>query len=126
MGVDLEVISLKGHSMNQVGFLVDGVFFCADVVFPASAIEKYRIPYLFGLTDHLNALERGRAVRCEIVVPGHGPREESFEGPHQRNRVVIDLVLNTIVDALDEPMSGDQVAASVFRRLSGVEREESR
>jgi glyoxylase-like metal-dependent hydrolase (beta-lactamase superfamily II) len=103
--------------MNQVGILVDGVFFCADVVFPAAAIEKYRIPYLYGLTDHLKALEHGREVACLAVIPGHGPREESFEPPYRRNREVIDRVLETILESLGEPITGDTVAAIAFRTL---------
>jgi glyoxylase-like metal-dependent hydrolase (beta-lactamase superfamily II) len=117
MGVEIEVISLSGHSMNQIGILVEGVFFCADVVFPAAAIDKYRIPYLYGLTDHLTALEHGRGLACSVVIPGHGPSEASFEAPYQRNRYVIDRVLETVLASLDEPISGDAVAATVFREL---------
>jgi glyoxylase-like metal-dependent hydrolase (beta-lactamase superfamily II) len=117
MGVEIEVVSLSGHSMNQVGILVDGVFFCADVVFPAAAIEKYRIPYLFGLTDHLKALAHGRDIFCSVVIPGHGPREVNFEAPYQRNRDVIDRVLEAVVGSLNEPISGDAVAANVFQLL---------
>ena len=117
MGADIEIVSLPGHSMNQVGILVDGVFFCADVVFPQAAIDKYRIPYLYGLTDHLASLEHARTVACSVVIPGHGPVESGFEEPYQRNRKVIDRVLETVIDVLDAPKSGDDVAASVFRRL---------
>lgn len=40
LGVSVQVIPLPGHSLNQQGFLVDGVFFCADAVFPEAAIEN--------------------------------------------------------------------------------------
>jgi len=33
-GVALDAVSLAGHSLNQMGLIIDGVFFCADVVFP--------------------------------------------------------------------------------------------
>lgn len=117
MGAEVEVVPLPGHSMNQVGFLVDGVFFCADVVFPAAAIEKYRIPYLYGLTDHLASLEYGRSIACNVVIPGHGPAEQSYEGPYERNREVIDRVLLAMLDVLDGSLSGDAVAAAVYRKL---------
>jgi len=31
--LELEVISLPGHSFNQIGILYEGVFFCADSIF---------------------------------------------------------------------------------------------
>jgi glyoxylase-like metal-dependent hydrolase (beta-lactamase superfamily II) len=118
MGADIEVVPLPGHSMNQIGVLVDEVFFCADVVFPQAAIEKYRIPYLYGLTDHLASLERAKSIDCRVIIPGHGPAESSFQKPYERNRDVIDLVQMTIIDVLVEgAMTGDAVAAAVFRRL---------
>jgi glyoxylase-like metal-dependent hydrolase (beta-lactamase superfamily II) len=117
MGVEVEVVSLAGHSMNQVGFLIDSVFFCADVVFPEAAIEKYRIPYLYGLTDHLSSLDRARATEADVFVPGHGPLEPDFEIPFQRNRIVIDRVLDVIADALRVPLTVDEVATQVFTAL---------
>jgi glyoxylase-like metal-dependent hydrolase (beta-lactamase superfamily II) len=117
MGVDVEVVALPGHSMNQVGYLIDGVFFCADVVFPQAAIDKYRIPYLYGLTDHIASLEQARSVDAQVIIPGHGPRELDFEAPYARNREIIDEVLELVAEVIAEPVSADDVAATVFRRL---------
>lgn len=116
-GIDIEVISLPGHSMNQVGYLVDGVFFCADVVFPDAAIEKYRIPYLFGLTAHLASLDVAREVACERVVPGHGPIEGSIERLVDVNRAAISRTIGAVLDATASPQTGDQITACVFRTL---------
>src|SRR5215213_3429990 len=44
-GFEIGVVALAGHSPNQVGFLVDGVFFCADIILPENVLEKYKIPY---------------------------------------------------------------------------------
>ena len=69
-----------GHSGNQMGILVDGVFFAADVVLPESILEKYRIPYLYSVTDHLRALElawRLRSTHC--TRPRRDPGR--YQGP---------------------------------------------
>lgn len=116
-GVAIEAISLAGHSMNQLGYLVDGVFYCADVVFPQAALEKYPIPYLYGLTEHLEAMERAAQVTCVAVVPGHGPVEASMTEPVARNRAVIDRVLAMIPDLLAEPTSTDGLARKLFTAL---------
>ena len=116
-GVELEAISLCGHSMNQIGYLVDGVFFCADVVFPAATLEKYPIPYLYGLTEHLEALEKARTVECSHVVPGHGPVLESIDELAQLNLDAIDRVIATITGIVDRPLMADEICRSLFQRM---------
>jgi len=116
-GVEIAAISLAGHSINQLGYLVDGVFFCADVVFPEAALAKYPIPYLYGLTEHLAALDRAAEIACTHVVPGHGPVETSLVEPIARNRTVIQRVLDRIPDLLLEPLTADDLAARLFDEL---------
>jgi len=117
LGTVVQVVSLPGHSLNQQGFVVDGVFFCADAVFPKGAIEKYKIPYLCGLTRHLESLERCLSVPCAMVVPGHGPMEESIESLIQLNREVIDQACQVIIASVTEPANMDAICASLFRTM---------
>lgn len=117
-GVELEVVSLPGHSINQMGFVIDGIFFCADVVFPEATLAKYPIPYLYGLTDHLDALDYATTVECSWVVPGHGPTAPDTRDLVQRNREAIDAVVAAILDALDRPRCADDVCADVFARMN--------
>ncbi len=116
-GVLFSAVSLAGHSINQLGYLIDGVFFCADVVFPEAALLKYPIPYLYGLTEHLEAMERSLTIVCDTVVPGHGPLERSMHAPVTRNREVIDRVLETIPLILETPASSDDLAVRLFDAL---------
>lgn len=116
-GVDLEAIPLPGHSMNQLGYLIDGVFFCADVVFPAATLEKYPIPYLYGLTEHLAAMQTAEAVPCDRVVPGHGPVLAGIGPLVQRNREAIDAVVHTLMGIVTEPMLADDICRELFRRM---------
>src|SRR5699024_11159716 len=99
-GVEMDVVSLAGHSMNQMGLVIDGIFFCADVVFPEATIEKYKIPYLYGLTEHLDALDFAASVECQYAVPGHGPIEETLGDPVHRNKAVIERTVTAVLDAL--------------------------
>src|SRR5690242_13751863 len=91
-GVEMEIIPLYGHSPGQIGVLVDDVFYCADVVLPASVLDKYRIPYLYSVTDHLAALERARAVPCKAAVPGHGPVVDDLGALIDLNRSLVEQV----------------------------------
>ncbi len=115
-GIQIEVISLAGHSPNQVGYLVDGVFFCADVVLPETVLEKYRIPYLFSVTAHLASLDRAASVSCTVAVPGHGPRVASLEGLIARNRERIADVTRAILEyCADRPHTAESILSHLLR-----------
>ncbi|ADU50370.1 beta-lactamase domain-containing protein [Thermaerobacter marianensis DSM 12885] len=72
-GVSVEVIDLAGHSLAQVGFLVDGVLFAADSFAGLGPLAKHPIPYLVDAGRMLESLERVREVDAGWFVPGHGP-----------------------------------------------------
>jgi glyoxylase-like metal-dependent hydrolase (beta-lactamase superfamily II) len=116
-GVDLEVVSLPGHSINHMGIVVEGVFFCADVVFPEVTLQKYPIPYLFGLTGHLDSLDYATTIEASWVVPGHGPTAPGIADLVKHNREAIDIVIASILDDLDSPRSADDISSALFRRL---------
>ncbi|PZN11447.1 MAG: MBL fold metallo-hydrolase [Bacillota bacterium] len=71
-GVEIEVIDLSGHSLAQVGFLVDGVLFAADSFAGPGALGKHPIPYLVDGERTLQALDRVARVEARWFVPGHG------------------------------------------------------
>lgn len=116
-GVDLEAIALGGHSMNQLGFLIDDIFFCADVVFPEVTLQKYPIPYLYGLSGHLESLQASLTVDSAHVVPGHGPVLESIDDLVLLNQQAIDRVIDTIVEIVDCPMMADEICRDLFQRM---------
>lgn len=114
-GVEFDVIGLAGHSMNQVGLLIDGVFFCADVVLPEAVLAKYRIPYLYSVTHHLQALDTAEAVGCRWVVPGHGPIVDSLAPLIRVNRQLVHDVANTVVEVCAQEQTAEEILATVLR-----------
>jgi glyoxylase-like metal-dependent hydrolase (beta-lactamase superfamily II) len=113
-GVEIEVVNLSGHSPNQQGYLIDGVFFCADVILPETVLEKYKIPYLFGVKDHLAALERCVDVVARKVVPGHGPLLDSIEPVRDLSLRLMHDVAEQIVRFCAEPLIGSDVLARLL------------
>ena len=116
-GIEVEVVPLGGHSPGQVGYLVDGVFFCADVVLPAAVLDKYKIPYLFSVTDHLQALERARQSPCAAAVPGHGPVVESLAELIDLNRALIEEVADRVLALTEEPTPAETVLTDMLRHF---------
>lgn len=117
-GVEFDAVALGGHSMNQLGYVIDGVFFCADVVFPQVTLQKYPIPYLYGLSEHLRALEASRHVACTHVIPGHGPVLESIDELAQINVSAIERVITSILEIVNHPMMADEICRSLFQQMN--------
>jgi glyoxylase-like metal-dependent hydrolase (beta-lactamase superfamily II) len=108
-GFDVQVVPLAGHSPNQVGYLIDGVFFCADVVLPETVLQKYKIPYLYSVTDHLRALDVAEGIACIVAVPGHGPRMEQLDALCDLNRELVLEVAERVVEFARIPTTAEAI-----------------
>jgi glyoxylase-like metal-dependent hydrolase (beta-lactamase superfamily II) len=117
-GVELEAVSLAGHSGNQMGVLVDEVFFCADVVFPERVIERYRMPYLYSVRDHLASLERAAAVPHRVAVPGHGPALRPIDEAVEVNLALVRRIADMVVEICSQPRMPEDVLAELLTRLN--------
>jgi glyoxylase-like metal-dependent hydrolase (beta-lactamase superfamily II) len=118
-GIGIEVVALYGHSPGQLGYLAGDVFFCADVVLPVNVLDKYRIPYLFSLTDHLAALERTRGISHRVAVAGHGPILEGrqLEQLIDFNAALAASVAEAILDLTATPRSAEAILEGVLRQF---------
>jgi glyoxylase-like metal-dependent hydrolase (beta-lactamase superfamily II) len=113
----IEVVPLAGHSPNQVGYLVDGVFFCADVVLPEAVLEKYRIPYLFSVGSHLESLARCAEIACSWVMPGHGQHVASIVALRDLNRSLVGDVADRVVEFASRPSTAEALLTRVLRHF---------
>ena len=116
-GVEFEVVSLAGHSGNQMGLLIDEVFYCADVVLPDRVIERYKMPYLFSVRDHLKALDRAQETPHATAVPGHGPMLEHVGGLVDQNRALVLEVADRITRICREPLMAEEILARLLDEL---------
>jgi glyoxylase-like metal-dependent hydrolase (beta-lactamase superfamily II) len=113
-GLRIDAVSLAGHSPNQMGIIVDDVFFAADVVLPESILDKYRIPYLFSLTEHLTALARCTDMTARHVVPGHGPLLEDITELRDRNLCVVMGTMDLVTAYCDVPRTSGEIMTHVL------------
>ena len=113
--VALDIVGLAGHSPNQKGMLIDRVFFSADVALPESVLEKYRIPYLYAVGDHLVAIDTANAVEADWVVPGHGAAAPSIDTVLKRNRSLVLQVAERIQEFAASPSTANDLMAKVLQ-----------
>jgi glyoxylase-like metal-dependent hydrolase (beta-lactamase superfamily II) len=116
-GVALEAVSLAGHSGNQMGILCDGIFFCADVVLPERVIERYKMPYLYSVRDHLASLERAIAVEHTLAVPGHGPLLGNIAEGVEPNAALVKRVAGLVLGLCGAPATPEDILAALLEQL---------
>ena len=117
-GVNFAAHSLTGHSMNQLGYVIDDVFFFFFFFFTEATLEKYPIRYLYGLTEHLQALEFARGVQARKIVPGHGPILDDINSLVDLNLAAIERVITTILEIVDRPMLADEICQQLFQHMN--------
>ncbi|MCL6471763.1 MAG: MBL fold metallo-hydrolase [Firmicutes bacterium] len=66
-----DIVTLKGHSPNQIGVVVDGVFFCSDSVFSSRAWERLVLVYAMDIGETIKSIEKLKKVQAESFVPSH-------------------------------------------------------
>lgn len=118
-GVELEVIALPGHSINQVGLAVDGVCFAADGFFGAAILQKHGIPYAHDVGAQLASLDRLAARADRFYLPGHGDltARDALEEILAANQAAITRSTKLVRDALAEPGELTTVARRVQHAL---------
>ncbi|MBR1402820.1 MAG: MBL fold metallo-hydrolase [Treponema sp.] len=122
--ISLKVVSLPGHYVDQVGFLLtdtDGmrVMFAGDVLSGRNAIKKHWIQYLLDETKTKESLQKIQTIEADFYIPGHGDVVNNIEGIAELNLLAILETEDMIVDELKSPKTTEELLKSVADR-SGI------
>ena len=113
----LEVVSLPGHALDQIGVAVGEVLFCADAVFPAQTLDKHRVIFCADLDEALTTLERLPGLPYNRFAPGHGPAYSAgaeIAAICDANRERLAQVRDQVLLALQQP----QEAAALVQHVA--------
>lgn len=118
-GVELEVLPLAGHSLNQVGVAVDGVCFAADGFFGQAILDKHGIPYAQDVGAQLASIRRLAQRDDHFFLPGHGQlyRRDALEEVLAANEAAIERAGELVREALREPGDLAEIGRRVLPRL---------
>ncbi|HHU62802.1 MAG TPA: MBL fold metallo-hydrolase [Clostridiales bacterium] len=117
-GINLEVVSLKGHSVNQIGIITsDDVFFVGDALFPKEVIEKYKIPYFVDIENALNTLNFIKGCRCYRYVMAHSGVVDRVEDIVDLNIERIGNICKDIIAILRQPMTREGLVGRLVGKV---------
>ncbi len=104
-GLELDILALPGHSLNQVGVAIEGVCFAADSFFGSAILQKHGIPYAQDVGAQLASLDRLAARGERWFLPGHGDlaARDELEELLAANQAAIQRASQIVRAALDEP-----------------------
>jgi glyoxylase-like metal-dependent hydrolase (beta-lactamase superfamily II) len=118
-GVAVEILTLPGHSINQIGVAVDGVCFAADCFFGPAILQKHGVPYAHDVAAQLASLDRLAGRGDHFFVPGHGDLapHDALEEVLAANQAAINRSTELVRELLAEPGELHAIARRVQRAL---------
>jgi glyoxylase-like metal-dependent hydrolase (beta-lactamase superfamily II) len=84
-GVQVQVVSLPGHTSSHSGYIASGAFFMGDILAGEVELRNAPLSYAYSVTQRLQSLEKLRAYSCQYYVPGHGEAIQDIASLVERN-----------------------------------------
>lgn len=106
----LEYRRLDGHDMAQAVFRTrDGVWFTADTVISADALDKHRISFVYDIEKHLHSLEELSRLEGTLFIPSHDEPCGDIRPLAKVNAAAVNEVAEDIVLMCSQPRTIDDL-----------------
>jgi glyoxylase-like metal-dependent hydrolase (beta-lactamase superfamily II) len=116
-GMDLEVIPVPGHSINQIAVATPEVAFLGDALVAPEILARYPIQYCYDVCAHRQTLARLASLQKAWYVGAHFNPTPDLETLLAANRRNIDRTADAVLDALASPAGTETVVAAVATAL---------
>lgn len=114
-----EIISLKGHFFDMVGFRTpDDVVYLADCLSSKETLDKYKIGFIYDLASYLETLETVKTLKAKLFVPSHAEATEDISELAQYNIDTVYEIAAKICDICSEPISFEIILKKLFDEYS--------
>jgi len=113
------ITSLPGHSYAQCAIRTpDDVLFMGDVVLGYEELAKNSLFYVYSYNQHLESLEKARAMHARCYVPSHGGYVTQLDPLIQANVESFQTMHDWILEfCAGEGMSQDELLKAIFDRF---------
>lgn len=105
----IKILDLPGHSINQKGFLVDGIAFIADAIFGEDFFRKQRLPFNYDPNAQMQTLEKLKSVEAKKFIGGHFPPIENISPLVSKNLSHLRQSLDFMHKLLQKPTSQEKI-----------------
>jgi len=114
---EFEIISLEGHSDDQIGIITpDDVCFLGDSIFGSEVLKKYSFPYLYDIKKSIETLELIKQIEADYFVISHSKnilnREEIIELVDE-NMKNINNYIEQMLEFLRQPMTREELLQKI-------------
>ncbi len=116
-GVELEVLPVPGHSMNQVAIVTAEVAYLADALMAPQILERYPIQYCYDVLGHRDTLERLASLRKAWYVGAHFPPTQDLAPLLEANRANLARTAEAVLEALRPAASTEEVVRTAAGAL---------
>jgi glyoxylase-like metal-dependent hydrolase (beta-lactamase superfamily II) len=111
--VELKIVSLPGHALNQIGIEVKNILFCGDTIFSKAVLRKHKIPFCIDIDKHKETLSSLKKSDYDLFVPAHGRPVSEIIDLVEVNLNVIEKVEEYIIDNSNEAKTTEQIVKGV-------------
>ncbi|HEY3374592.1 MAG TPA: MBL fold metallo-hydrolase [Candidatus Aquicultor sp.] len=112
----VKVVPLDGHSPNQMGVIIDDVFFCGDSVFSQQAWERFVLVYAVDIGRMMKSIERLGTVGAKSFVPSHATPTGDISELATFNATRIQALTDDIAHILTVPAEATTVLQEICMR----------
>jgi glyoxylase-like metal-dependent hydrolase (beta-lactamase superfamily II) len=111
----LEITRLDGHSFAMIGVKTpDDVWFLADSLTSRATLEKFHIPFLRDITNHLKTLLKVELLEGALFIPSHVNPMKDVRHLVEINRSKILEIIDKILSICKTPSSTEDVLKDLF------------
>lgn len=110
----VNMIDLYGHTMNMVGFSVDGVVYLADAVASSQTLEKYALSYVLDVKGYLETLDKIDTLVGDVFIGSHFGPTSDIKALTELNRRKIFEVRELIIRLCEEPIIFEDLLSLIF------------
>jgi len=107
--LEVEIIPLQGHSVNQIGVVADGVLFCGDSIFSQKVIDKHKLLFYTDIEKQKATLEFLAETNYDFYLPSHTKVSTEIRELIKVNLDCINEIEGVIFKLLESSKSTEQL-----------------
>lgn len=114
-----EIIPLKGHFFDMVGFRTpDDVVYLADCLSSRETLDKYKIGVIYDVAAYLDTLEAVKNMKAKLFIPSHAAPAEDIVPLAQYNIDTVHGISQKILEICSEPINFEELLKRLFDEYS--------